>query len=434
MHLLSVISDFNHLLAGPVTILFLGVALFLTFKLRFIQFRAFSRFIYLIKNNGPKQSDNSGEISPFHALFTAMSTTIGMGNVVSPSLAIMAGGPGALFWLLFYGFLASATKYAEVVFAIKTRSKTEDGHIIGGPTRYLRLIHPILANWYGLITMFLFAGWSALQSNAIAEILVEESVNEWITGIFLSVVLLLVLWGGAKRVGAFASKLVPIMFCLYVTFALFILLKDLSALKYAFTLMFSHIFKPASAAGGFLGATVFAAIKSGTYKSAFVTEAGIGTSSVPHALADTSNAKDQGILALYSMAADMFLCLVSGLLVLVTGVWMSGSELTGKLVYEAFKVHSPFFGRWILIISIFLFVLTTVIGNGFNGVQSFSSFTKHRWVKAYYVFVSLVTLLGAISPVPLVWHILEVLLSLVVVPNLIGILILSIKDFKLIKY
>jgi AGCS family alanine or glycine:cation symporter len=454
---LESISNFNRLLATPVTFLFWGVALFLTIKLRFIQIRAFPRFLKLLRNpsrlNATEQPDNlnsgnlnsvthknnakkvSGEISPLQALFTAMSTTIGVGNIVSPSLAIIAGGPGALFWMIMYSVMASATKYTEVLFAIKTREETPDGHILGGPTQYLKLIHPWLAKWYGFITIFLFAGWSGLQSNALAEILQEESVNKWVTGTLLAILVLIVLWGGAKRVGSLASKLVPIKFSLYIIFALMILLQDLGALKQALILIIKGVFTPQAFIGGGLGAAIFTAIRVGTYKSAFVSEAGVGTSSIPHALANVRHPKDQAIMALYSIAADTFLVIVSGLIVLVTGVWSSNSEMTGKLVYLAFKYHSPFLiGRWVLLVSISMFVFTTVMGNSFNGAQSFASFTKHRGVHIYHLFVALVTLFSAVCSVPLIWHMLEVMLSLVVIPNLIGLVFLAQRHFNLIEY
>ena len=438
---LETIANYNRVLATPVTWLFWCVALFLTIKLRFIQVRAFPRFLKLLRNpsllnsGATAKSKTHGEISPWHALFTAMSTTIGVGNIVSPSLAIIAGGPGALFWMILYSVLAAATKYTEVLFAIKTRTATPDGHILGGPTQYLKLISPWLAKWYGFITIFLFAGWSGIQSNALADILQEEAVNKWVTGSALALLVLIVLWGGAKRVGALASRLVPIKFSLYLIFAFMILFQDLGALKHAFSLIWQGIFSPQAFIGGGLGAALFTAIRVGTYKSAFVSEAGVGTSSIPHALADVKQPQDQAIMALYSIAADTFLVVVSGLIVLVTGVWTNNCEITGKLVYLAFKYHSPFaIGRYILLLSVSMFVFTTVMGNSFNGAQSFASFTRHRGVHFYHLFVALVTLVSAVCAVPLIWHILEVMLSLVVIPNLIGLVMLAQRHFKMLDY
>jgi AGCS family alanine or glycine:cation symporter len=435
MEFLNLVNSLNSFFELPATIIFFSTAIILTFKLKFIQLRSFGRFLRLISGGVSADAGKDGmrTITPFQALFTAMSTTIGIGNVVSPSLAILAGGPGALFWLVAYIFFASVTKYTEVTFALATRKKDDNGYILGGPTRYLRLISPWIANWYGFVTMFLFASWSGVQSNVLAEILKQEGVSEWITGTFLAVMLTFVLFGGAKRVGMLASKLVPIMFVLYMLFSVFILFSDIGALQNAFHLIFSNIFTSSSAAGGFLGATVFQAIKAGTYKAAYVTEAGIGTSSIPHAISDAKRPSDQGVLAMYSMAADGMLCVVSGLMVLVTGVWKSNHEMTNRLIYDVFKQHSPLFGKWILLISVTLFVITTVIGNGFNGAQSFGSFTGHRWIRPYFMTVALVTFLGAVAPVPSVWDTMNLLLVLVAIPNLLGLLYLAFKYPKTLE-
>jgi alanine or glycine:cation symporter, AGCS family len=429
MDLVWLFTNLKQFFLLPSAILFLVTSIILTLKTKFIQVRGVPKLIKVIKQDIHKdQHDSKSQFSAFHALFTAMATTIGMGNVVGPTLAIAAGGPGALFWLITYAFFASVTKFSEVVFALKYRSTTKSGFILGGPMQYLNLISPAIATWYAFFCMFLFAAWSGVQSNTLAKIFAQEGYSEYLIGFLLAALLLGVLWGGIKRVGSFASKLVPLMFFFYITFALFILLKDVNALWQAIKLVCTHIFNPAAAVGGFLGATIFEAMRNGVYRSIYITEAGIGTSSIAHSLAN-SRPTDQGLLALYSMAADTFLCLISGLMVLVTGVWQTGL-FSPTLIYEVFKINSPHFGKYILIISITLFVLTTVIGNSFNGSQIFAWFTKHRWLKLYYIFVAVITFLGAIAHVPTIWASTDIILTLVAVPNLICLLILAFKRGK----
>lgn len=435
------ISKLHYILSVPTTFLFIGTAAILTLKTRFIQVRAFSRFIYLITGKGHlKEEHRKGEqtISPVKALFTAMATTIGMGNVVGPTLAIVAGGPGALFWLVMYMVVGSATKFAEVVYAIDTRIHTDDGYIIGGPMQYLKKISPFFSTWYSTITVVLFAGWCSLQSNALAKILEKQafSIPPYVTGAILAILLVSVLVGGANRVGTFASRLVPIMFVMYVSFSLFILLRNILLLKYAVKLIFKHAFAPSSALGGFLGATVMDAMRYGTVRGAYITEAGVGTASIPHSLTSAKRAIDQGVLALYSVAAEIFLCLLSGLIVLVTGVWtaVTPGEWSSTLIYDAFKLYAPAFGSYVLLISISMFVLTTVIGNAFNGSQSFASITKHKGLNWYYLFVALVTFLGSVMQVKLVWDIMDIMLTLVVIPNLLGVLALAWKYPKTIEF
>jgi len=427
----------EHIFALPTAILFFGIALILIIKTRFLQLRGFPHFIELITSGvrGKGKFDQTGEkrtINPFHALFAAMSTTIGMGSVVGPSLAIMTGGPGALFWLVIYIFFGSITKFTEVTFALHSRVQMPDGRVVGGPMQYLKSVSVILANWYTIVMVFLFAGWSSLQSNTLATIYAQEGVPKWTIGLSLAILVWYVLKGGAKRVGLLASKLVPFMFVLYLFFALFILFKDIPALWATIQLIGRSILTPSAVVGGFLGTTFFQAMRAGMYRGVYITESGLGTSSIAHAVADTKSPTDQGILAMYSGLADIILSIVSGLLTLVTGVWNQG-EFRSTLVYEAFKLHAPAIGQIALLISISLFVLTTVIGNSFNGTQSFSSLTKDRGILAYRMLLCIIIFFGALLPVPLVWAVMDTLLALVAIPNLIGILILAFKKPHVIE-
>jgi len=424
----------NDVLALPVTLLFFGVGILLTIKAGFLQIRAFPRFITLITHGiaRKKREGTQGEMRTMdsvHALFTAMATTIGIGNIVSPSLAIIVGGPGALFWLVFYIIIGSATKFTEVVFALHTRIKTDKGHIIGGPMRYLSEVKPWLAVWYGFAMSLLMAGWSGIQANTLASIFAQESVPVWCTGLFLALLVWFVLQGGATRVGNVASALVPTMFVCYVTFALYILLSHPAALVRAFGLIWHSVFSPSAAIGGL---TAFGVMRIGICRGIFITESGLGTSSIPHAMADAQKPSDQGVLAMFSAGADAFLSMLSGLLVLVTGIWMQG-EFRSTMVYEVFKMYSPSIGRYILLVSIALFAITTVIGNVFNGRQSFASLTNFRWVKAYIVFAVSLVFCGAFMSSCLIWEIMDLALTFVAIPNLIGVVYLAFKKPEVLK-
>ena len=427
----------NSILSFPSTIFFFVVSVALTIKTRFIQFRGFPRFLKLIRygvSSSKKGDKKEGTISSFHALFTAMATTIGMGNVVTPSLAIMVGGPGALFWLLFYMLLGSVTKFAEVSFALNTRKQLKGGFILGGPIQYLHSISSLLAYWYGVIIVIVIMSWSSAQANTLANIMAIEGVSHWIVGAALALFVMIALSGGAQRVGQFASKIVPVMFVLYVIFALSILVQYPQSLILAIKRIFSCAFTPAAAAGGFLGATVFRAMREGMFRGIFITEAGLGTSAIPHSLADTKNPTDQGILAMGSMLADAFLSILSGLLVLVTGIWCVGT-FRSTLTYEVFKLNSPGLGQYVLLISVILFVLTTVMGNSFNGVQSFGALVNDNkfLVRLYMAATVVVIFFGALSPMKLLWDIMDVLLIFAAIPNLVGILILSFSRPEVLK-
>lgn len=419
----------NTWLALPSTFLFLLVSIMLTIKTGFLQIRGIPRLIQLLRAGVREQQHHLeghklDTISPVQALFTALATTLGMGNVVGPATAIVAGGPGALFWLLLYMFLGSVTKFTEVVFALHTRIRTEQGNIIGGPMEYLRLVSPYLALWYGYVMTVLFIGWSGQQANTLANIYVLEGVPRIVVGGLLAIFAWLVLRGGAKRVGIIASKLVPIMFVLYVSFSVYIIVKDFDALLGAFALIIESVFKSTAAVGGFLGATVYQAMRYGVFRGVYISESGLGTSSIPHAMSDASNPVDQGLLAMGSTIADMSLSLLSGLLVLVTGLWQS-DKLSTTLVYEVFKTHAPVTGQLVLLVSVSLFVLTTIIGNSFNGLKSFSALSRDRYVTCYFFTTIACIFVGSLMPVKLVWEMMDTFLVTAAIPNLIGLLWLS---------
>ncbi len=168
------------------------------------------------------------------------------------------------------------------------------------------------------------------------------------------------------------------------------------------------------------------AMREGIFKSAFITEAGIGTAAFPHSLADTPNPTDQGILAMYSVAIDAFFCLISGLIALVTGVWTSG-VMNNTLMFDAFEIGMPTIGSTILIFTLTLFVVGTAIGNSFNGSKSFGFFTNNKHLTFYYAFVAIIIMLGAVMSTLTMWTIIDFILPFVALPNLIGITYLTFK-------
>ena len=438
MSFISFFAWFNHLMAMPTTLLFLGVAIILTIKTRFLQLRALGRLAHILKHGVQRRAEvvnAQGEqetIGTFQALFTALATTIGMGNVVGPSIAIVSGGPGALFWLQVYIFFGSVTKFVEVVFAFNTRTKVDDGRVVGGPMEYLKSIRPWLAQWFAFVMLFVMMGFSSGQSNTLALIFEQKSVAPWVVGIVLALMVYAVLRGGISRIGAVATKLVPLMFILYVGFGLIILVQQPYALIAAIKLVFYSVFHPKAAFGGFLGATLFQAMHGGIYKGIFITEAGLGTSSIAHATADSKYATDQGILAMYSMISDAFLTTMSGLLVLMTGVWNVGA-FRSTMVYEVFKMNAPVFGQVILLIAITLFVVTTVIGNTFNGLQSAASLFPRKWVTAYMYCSLAMIVAGAILPTKTTWDFIDFIMTFAILPNLIGLLWLTYKRPELLE-
>lgn len=434
----DLICTFNFYLKTPSVVVFLLISLIFTFKTGFLQIRGLKRFGQLLFNP-LKDLTNQGNqkikiMSPFNALFTSMATTIGIGNIVGPSIAISMGGPGALFWLILYIFFSSATKFVEAVFAVYSRKISKDGNIIGGPYRYLSMVSPTLSKVYAGFTIFLFTIWSGLQVNTISSICNCEGIPKWLTGLFLVVMLLFVVLSGVKRIGAILSKLVPIMFLFYVFFAFYIILKDPCKLFEAIKLIFNCVFSSQALCGGALASTVFIALKEGIYKSIFITEAGLGTSSIAHAFANVKDPRDQGILAMFSGIADIILCLLSGLITLVTGLWCH-LGLTNNIIYQAFKLHCPIYGAQIFLISsVLLFTITSLIGNTFNGGQSFAALFGHKYIKLYFVISAGIAFTGTLIQAPFLWNLTDLITTFVAILNLSGLLILSFKYKPLIRY
>ena len=420
------LTKINESIAIPSLILFLGVGVLLTLKTSFLQIWGIKRaFRLLMYGDLDRINLNANTLSPVKALFSAMAATVGMGNIVGPPMAIALGGPGALFWMLIYIFFGTATKCIEVTFAVYARSISKEGNVIGGPSQYLRLISPLLGTWYALLTMILFGAWSCIQINTLSCIWAQEGIPNWISGLVGTSILLFVVLGGVQRIGNIASTLVPLKFGLYIFFALLILGYHYNLLLNAIFLIFECVFTRPAMCGGLAGAGTLIALRHGVYKSIFITEAGLGTASIAHALTDAKKPIDQGVLAIFSGVADLILCTISGLLTIVTNVWTT-SELSNTLIYQVFKHYSPFpYTQYIFLVAILLFVITALIGNTYNGGQSFASLVGYKYVPIYYVIVAFISFLGAFASVPLIWNLLDLMLVFVAVPNLLGVMLLA---------
>ncbi len=436
MTLFSCTEYINGLLEIPSVMLFFGVSLILTVRTGFVQIFGIPRLLSLVFSGvkRTKLTEKKEGMTTFQALFTAMATTIGIGNVVSPSLAIVIGGPGALFWMLFYMFFGSVTKYTEVTFALTTRTYLPDGFVLGGPVQYLKSVSDFLSKWYACIIVLALTSWSASQSNTLANIMALEGIPQWVVGLSLALFVIIALAGGAHRVGQLATNMVPVMFVLYVFFSFSIIAQNPAALWQAIQLVMHNAFNPAAAIGGFLGASVLRAMREGMLRGIFITEAGLGTSSIPHSLADTKNPTDQGLLAMGSMIADAVLSSLSGFLVLMTNVWSYGSFRT-TLLYEVFKLNAPGLGQYVLLLTVSLFVITTVMGNSFNAVQSLGALTRDNklLMRIYMVINAGFIFIGSMMSMKLLWSIIDILVVFVAIPNLIGLLILSHRNPEVLK-
>ncbi len=355
----------DHILFG-VCIFLLGSSIYLSFKTRFVQVRLFP-FLFrnlLLKSDisEKKKEDSRHTISPYKALFTAMSTTIGISSIVDPVIAIQLGGPGALLGFLLTAFFGSAATYLEVHLSVEHRKKLPSGQVMGGPMQYLgHLLSPKAAKWYALCCMILMTVWSAAQANQLAAILNSPSLGKLqvppiYSGLAICFLIGIALIGGVKRIGSFSSKLVPIMFILYIGSSFWIIGLNLDQLGRVFYDMFHSAFSPYAMASGTLVGGVVSALRWGIFKGVQATEAGLGTQTIPHSMAETADPKAQGALAMLSTFSAGALTFLSGCVALITQTWQDPSLSLGiGMVTASYEQYFSVAGVVIVAIMAILF-------------------------------------------------------------------------------
>lgn len=420
----------NALCALPTIIIFVAAALFFTITLRGIQFRAITRFFTLARASALSHLRRGYTgVSLTYAIVSLLGTTIGMGNIIAPSLAILVGGSGALVWLIIFMLMSAAIKYAEVLFTIKTRQTTQEGGVVAGPVQYLQLVAPALSWWYGLLVLVLLPGWSALQAQALAEAGAFFAIAPWLTGLILAGGLLVVMIGHVERIRAAIARWIPALCIMYLVFALMIIVTHVSALLPTLQLMITSAFNMRAVAG----AGLFAMLRAAVYRGTFITEAGLGTSCLPHALASTKHAHDQSVFALCAVLADIVIAFISGLLVLVSGVWCHVHYFTTTLVHHAFVDQFGFMGGLFLFIVLAILVFMTIIGNSMSAIQHCIAGSDYRWVSGYVAGMAVIVFCGSLASAELVWNVMDFVLALIAVPTLGGLLWLAISHPQMLR-
>ena len=327
--------DFLNMVSGyvwgwPLMILLVGTGLWLTFSLRALQFSHLIHAFTLIVRKTPDRKAQ-GDISNFEALMVALSATVGTGNIAGVATAIYIGGPGALFWMWMTGLVGMATKYAEAVLAVKYRVQNENGTFSGGPMYYISRG----LGWKWLATLFAFFAaiatfgiGSMVQSNSVADALNHSfSIAPGITGIVLMGLTAAVIIGGVRSIGRVTALLVPVMIALYVLGALAVILMHITEIPGVLAMVVSSAFQPVAATGGFAGATVMMAIRLGVARGLFSNESGLGSAPIAAAAARTSQPVVQALISMTQTFIDtLVVCSMTGLVILVTGVWTSGKN------------------------------------------------------------------------------------------------------------
>ncbi|MDO3382284.1 alanine/glycine:cation symporter family protein [Gilvimarinus algae] len=371
-----------------------------------------------------------GDVTSFNALMTALSATIGTGNIVGVATAIGLGGPGALFWMWCTALVGMATKYAEAVCAVHYRETDSKGNNLGGPMYYIK--NGLGPKWTWLGGAFAVFGCLAgfgigntVQAHSVADALNGSlSIPKVLTAVVLMALVFVVLIGGVRRIAEVAGKLVPFMGIAYVLCGLTVIFINLGALPAAFSLIIDSAFNGTAAAGGFAGAGVALAIQFGVARGVFSNEAGLGSAPIAHAAAQTDSPVRQGMVAMLGTFIDtIIVCSITGLAIVVTGAWSSGEE--GALMSQAAFAHSLPAGDILISVAIALFAFTTLLGWSYYGERCAQYLFGARAITPFRVLWVLAIFVGATAELKLVWIVADVLNGLMAVPNLIALVLLS---------
>lgn len=418
---------------APLLILLSGVGLYLTLALKGLQISQLGRaFVYMFKPE--KGEGQSGDITAFAALSTALAATIGTGNIVGVATAIHSGGPGALFWMWLIALFGMATKYAEGLLAIKFRGRDKDGFVAGGPMYYIEM--GMGKNWRWLAKAFAFFGVLVAlfgigtfpQVNGITESLQATfDIPVVFTAIVLTIVVAAITLGGVQRISKVATLVVPFMAIAYVIASLSVIIMNSDKVPGAIALIIHAAFDPEAAVGGAFGFTVMKAIQLGVARGIFSNESGLGSAPIAAAAAQTKEPVRQGLISMTGTFLDtIIVCTMTGLVIVITGAWTGeakGAELTNIAFNQGLGSS---FGAVIVTLGLIFFAFTTILGWCYYGERCFVYLTngKTRGIKFYRLaFIALI----AVAPflhLDTIWTIADIVNGLMAFPNLIALIAL----------
>ena len=438
----QVVNDF--IWGVPAMICIIGVGLYLSLRTRFLQIR---RFPYAMKCTlgriFKKEEASDGAITPFQAVCTALAATVGTGNIAGVAGAIAIGGPGAVFWMWISALLGMCTKFTEVTLAVHFREKNKDGDWVGGPMYYIK--NGLGQKWIWLAYLFaifgvltVFGTGNATQVNTITTAINSALLNyhvisdgnvktvSLVIGIIIAILVALILLGGIKRIGNVTEKLVPVMAVLYIALAIGIIVLNIGSIPAVFGNIISGAFHPSAVTGGIVG-SMFLSMKKGVSRGIFSNEASLGTGSIAHACADTRDPVTQGFFGVFEVFMDtIVICTMTALVILLSGVTIPFGQAAGaELTISGF---TAVYGNWVSIftaIAMCCFAFSTIIGWGLYGARCIELIFGSKTIRPFMVVYSLVAIVGATVDLGLVWSISETFNGLMVIPNLIGVFLLS---------
>ena len=419
----------------PLLILMMGGGIFFTLYSRFTPFRFFKHGIKILLGQYDNPQD-PGDLTHFQALSTALASTVGMGNISGVAVAISMGGPGALFWMWVSAFVGMSTKFFTCTLSIMFRGKDDRGDVQGGP---MYVIETALGKKFkALAILFSTAGLIGclplFQANQLTQIIRDEiwKNNGWVSdsvltgnlvvGIPVAVLVALVIFGGIKRIGYVASRLVPLMVSLYLLAGIFIMITNLEHIPDILALIFSDAFSGKAAAGGVVGSVIITGVR----RASFSNEAGLGTEAMAHGAAKTREPVREGLVAMLGPFIDtIVVCSITGIVILLSGLWQ-GDETSGvTLTTMAFSQELGSLGKTLLLVCVFIFSLTTMFGQSYYGSKCTGYLFGTRWKQKYNLFYVIAVIFGAVVSLNVVINIIDGVYALMAIPTMVSALLLS---------
>ena len=436
----NAIVAYNNYIGGYALLLFLiPTGIFFMIRLKFLNITKLGHSIKVIRGHYDRPEDK-GDINHFGALSTALSATVGTGNIVGVALAIYYGGPGAVFWMWITGFLGMILKYVECTLSNKYRKFNSDGSVSGGPMYYMEIglkkqlgkFSKVLAVIFAIAAMICSLGTGNMaQSNSISDALMTNyTVPHWLTGLILTTLVLLVIVGGIRRIAEVTKRLVPFMAVLYFISTLTVLIANYNDVPQAFYLIFHDAFTGTAATGGFIGSAFIMTLIWGVRRGLFSNEAGQGSAAIAHAAAKTRYPAREGLVASVGPLVDtLIICTLTALLIIVTGSWDSGEKGVGMTILGLSKgltrLGIEYTGRHIVGVGLLLFAFSTMISWSYYGSRAANYLMGEKAIKPYSYVFGIFVFLGSVWGIDLVWHFVDMVITFMTIPNLIALLLLA---------
>ena len=431
---------YNEYIGGfALLLLLIPTGLYFIIRLRFLNIRRLGHSLRIVAGRYDRDHD-AGDVNHFKALTTALSATVGTGNIVGVALAIGWGGPGAIFWMWVTGFLGMILKYAECTLSLKFRSFNSDGTVSGGPMYYMEYGLKKQLGKYAKVLAIVFAISAVLcslgtgnmaQSNSMSGALFDTyKIDKYISGAVIALLALLVVVGGIKRIAQVTSRLVPFMAVVYFLAAMLVIVIEYDRIPYAFGIIFSDAFSGKAAAGGFFGSAFLMTMLMGVRRGLFSNEAGQGSAAIAHAAAKTEWPAREGLVASVGPLVDtIIICTLTALIIILTGAWELDKEgvtmTTRAMEIGLSRIGIVGVGEHIVAGGLMLFAFSTIIAWAYYGSRAINYLFGEKFIKPYGYLYGLFVFLGSIWGLDLVWHFVDMVITFMTIPNLIALLLLA---------